>query len=143
MIVERTISISKPPAQVLELMADIRNDPKWHTDVLEATQTTEGALGVGTQFQVKLKPSMGVSGGTMTVAEYEPDKRVVFRGQIGKMAPIVTNSVESEGTGTRVTRRVEIDPPGLMRIMTPLMKRMISKSNDGFLANLKRLLEGS
>ena len=30
-----------------------------------------------------------------------------------------------------------------MRVMTPLIKRMIAKSNDRFLANLKRLLAGS
>lgn len=32
---------------------------------------------------------------------------------------------------------------GLMRAMTPMIKRMIGKSNDGFHANLKRLLETS
>jgi hypothetical protein len=39
--------------------------------------------------------------------------------------------------------RVELDPPGIMRAMSPLIKRMIGKGNGGFLANLKRLLEGS
>jgi hypothetical protein len=29
-----------------------------------------------------------------------------------------------------------------MRVMTPMIKRMIGKDNDRFLANLKRLLEG-
>jgi len=57
------------------------------------------------------------------------------------MAPTVTNICEPDADGTRVTRRVEMDPPGIMRVMSPLMKRMITKSNDGFLANLKRLLE--
>jgi hypothetical protein len=62
---------------------------------------------------------------------------------MGKMAPTVTNICEPEAQGTLVTRRVELEPPGVMRVMTPLIKRMIAKSNDGFLANLKRLLEGS
>jgi hypothetical protein len=62
---------------------------------------------------------------------------------MGKIAPTVTNICEPDAQGTRVTRRVEIDPPGIMRVMSPLMKRIIAKANDGFLANLKRLLEGS
>jgi carbon monoxide dehydrogenase subunit G len=142
MKVERSISIERPPAEVLNYMADIRNDPSWHTDVLEVQSSTD-AVEVGTVFTVKLKPSMGVSEGTMTVARLEPGRLVEFHGRVGKMAPTVTNIAEPEGQGARVTRRVEMDPPGAMRLMTPLMKRMIGKSNEGFLANLKRVLEGS
>lgn len=52
------------------------------------------------------------------------------------MEPTVTNICEPDGEGTRVTRRVEVEPPEMMRAMTPFMKRMIGKSNEGFLANL-------
>jgi carbon monoxide dehydrogenase subunit G len=142
MKVERQISIQRPPSEVFSYISDIRNDPSWHTDVLEVSSSTE-EVGVGTKFTVKLKPSMGVSGGTMTVARLEPGRLVEFQGQIGKMTPTVTNMCEPEGQGTRVTRRVEMTPPGMMRLMTPMMKRMIGKANDGFLANLKRVLEGA
>jgi hypothetical protein len=60
---------------------------------------------------------------------------------MGKMAPTVTNICEPAEQGTRFTRRVELEPSGLMRAMTPLIKRMIAKSNEGFLANLKQHLE--
>ena len=142
MKVERNISISRPPAEVFSLIADVRNDPTWHTDVLEVRSSTD-VVGVGTVFNVKVKPSMGVSEGTMTVTRLEPGRLVEFHGQMGKMAPTVTNICEPEGQGTRVTRRVELEPPGVIRVMTPLIKRTIGKSNEGFLANLKRLLEGS
>ena len=142
MKVERSISIARPPAEILSYMADIRNDPSWHTDVLDVESSTD-AVEVGTVFTVKLKPSMGVTGGTMTVSRLEPGRLVEFHGRVGKMAPTVTNITEPEEQGTRVTRRVEMTPPGMMRLMTPMMKRVIGKSNAGFLANMKRLLEGS
>ena len=142
MKVERTISIARPPADVFRHMADVRNDPSWHTDVLEVTSSTD-VVGMGTVFDVKVKPSMGVSKGTMTVTRLEPGRLIQFQGRMGKMAPTVTNICEPDAQGTLVTRRVELEPPGVMRVMTPLIKRMIAKSNDGFLANLKRLLEGS
>jgi hypothetical protein len=88
--------------------------------VLEVRSSTD-VVGVGTVFSVKVKPSMGVSEGTMTVTRFEPGRLVEFHGQMGKMAPTVTNICEPEAEGTLVTRRV---------------------GNDGFLANLKRLLEG-
>jgi uncharacterized protein YndB with AHSA1/START domain len=140
--VERTISIARPPADVFSYISDVRNDPSWHTDVLEV-QSSSDVVGVGTVFDVKVKPSMGVTGGTMTVSRLEPGRLIEFQGRMGKMAPTVTNICEPEGQGTRVTRRVELQPPGVMAVMTPLIKRMIGKSNDGFLNNLKRLLESS
>lgn len=142
MKVERNISVARPPAEVFSYVADVRNDPTWHTDVLEVRSSSD-VVGIGTVFSVKVKPSMGVSEGTMTVSRFEPGKLIEFHGRMGKMDPTVTNICEPDAQGTRVTRRVEIQPPGIMRVMTPLMKRMIAKSNDGFLANLKRLLEGS
>jgi carbon monoxide dehydrogenase subunit G len=140
MKLERSVSIARPPAEVLDYVADIRNDPSWHTDVLEAQASTE-VVAVGTVFDVKLKPSMGVSGGTMTVSRLEPGHLVEFRGRIGRMAPVVTNAVEADDQGSRVTRSIEMEPPGIMRLMTPMIKARIGKLNEGFLANLKRVLE--
>ena len=142
MRVERTITIARQPADVFRFIADVRNDPTWHTDVLEVRSSSD-VVELGTVFHVKVKPSMGVSEGTMTVSRLEPGELVEFRGRMGRMEPTVTNICEPDKEGTRVTRRVEIEPPGVMRAMTPLMKRMIGKSNEGFLANLKRLLETS
>ena len=142
MKVERNISIARPPAEVFSYIADVRNDPSWHTDVLEVRSSTE-VVGPGTVFDVKVKPSMGVSGGSMTVTRFEPGKLIQYQGRMGKMAPVVTNICEPEAQGTRVRRSVEIEPPGIMRVMTPFIQRMIAKANDGFLANLKRLLEGA
>ena len=142
MKVERTISIARPSAEVFSYIADVRNDPSWHTDVLEVRSSTD-VVGPGTVFSVKVKPSMGVSEGTMTVTRFEPGKLIEYQGRMGKMAPVVTSICEPEANGTRVTRRVELEPPGLTRLMAPLIKPMIAKGNDGFLANLKRLLESS
>jgi uncharacterized protein YndB with AHSA1/START domain len=140
MRVERTISIARPPAEVFDYISDIRNDPTWHTDVQEVRSSTD-AVGVGTVFDVRVKPSMGVSEGTMTVSRFEPGSLVEFQGRMGRMAPTVTNICEGDGLGTRVTRRVELEPPGIMRLMTPMIARKIGTSNEGFLANLKRVLE--
>ena len=140
MRVEKSNSIARPPSEVFDFVSDIRNDPEWHTDVLEVRSSTD-TVGPGTVFNVKVKPSMGVSEGTMTVSQFEPGRLIEFQGRMGKLAPTVTNMVEPEGTGSRVTRRVDLEPPGMMRLMTPMIKMMIGKSNVGFLANLKRVLE--
>jgi uncharacterized protein YndB with AHSA1/START domain len=140
MRVERSVSIERPPGDVFAYVSDIRNDPSWHTDVLEVSSSTD-TVGNGTVFNVRVKPSMGVSEGTMTVSKFEPGRLVEFQGRMGKMTPTVTNIVEPDGNGAKMTRRVELEPPGMMNFMTPMIKMMIGKSNHGFLANLKKVLE--
>jgi len=140
MRIERSVTIARPPAEVFDHISDVRNDPSWHTDVLEARSSTDDVR-EGTVFDVRVKPSMGVSEGTMTVARLEPGHLVEFRGRMGRMEPTVTNICDPVAGGTRVTRRVDLRPPGPMRLASPLIARMIGRSNEGFLANLKRLLE--
>ncbi len=142
MRVERTISIARPPADVFSYISDIRNDPSWHTDVVEVRSSTD-VVGLGTVFNVRVKPSMGVSEGTMAVSRLEPGRLIEFDGRMGRMAPTVTNICEPDREGTLVTRRVELEPPGIMRLMSPMIASRIGKANEGFLANLKRVLEGS
>ena len=78
MKVEEEISIARPPGEVFAYIADVRNDPSWHTDVLEVRSSTD-VVGPGTVFDVKVKPSMGVSEGTMTVSRFEPATLIEFQ----------------------------------------------------------------
>jgi uncharacterized protein YndB with AHSA1/START domain len=142
MRVERTVSIARPPDEVFAYISDIRNDPSWHIDVLDVNSSTD-SVGMGTVFSVKVKPSMGVSEGTMTVTKLEPDRLIEFQGRMGRMDPTVTNICEPSGEGTVVVRRIEMELPGVMRLMAPLVQRKIATANDGFLANLKRVMERS
>lgn len=137
---ESSTSIARPAAEVFEFVSDVRNDPRWHTDILEAHLTGEGPIGQGSIFVVKFKPFMGHSEGTLSVAKYEPPRRLELQGQIGKMAPTLTPSVDPQGDGSRFTRRVEMELPGIMRLMAPFMKGTFRKQNAGFVENLKKVL---
>jgi hypothetical protein len=48
-------------------IADVRNDPRWHTDVLEARLIEDAVVDKGSTFEITTKPVMGMSGGTVTV----------------------------------------------------------------------------
>jgi uncharacterized protein YndB with AHSA1/START domain len=139
---EVTESFARPPAEVFAFVSDVRNEPQWHTDVLGAKLTGGTSVGKGSRFAVKFKPFMGQSEGAITVVEYDAPRRVVFRGRMGKMEPTVIHIVEPDDGGSRFTRRFEMEPHGLLRLMAPLMGGMFRKQNAGFVANLKRVLEG-
>jgi hypothetical protein len=84
---------------------------------------------------------MGVSEGVEEVIGFEPNRMQVMRGEMGPMRPTITNLFEPSDGGTKFTRRIQIEASGLMRLMLPLVRPMIGKSNTGFLANLKQVLE--
>jgi carbon monoxide dehydrogenase subunit G len=138
---EGSQSIARPAVQVFAFIADVRNDPRWHTDVLEAKLIGGTTVDKGSTFEIKTKPVMGVSGGTVTVAEYDPPSGIVFDVRMGRLEPTTTFTVVPDGQGCRVTRRIDMEPVGLMQLMAPFMGGMMHKRNAGFLANLKRVLE--
>jgi uncharacterized protein YndB with AHSA1/START domain len=139
--VARSITINRPVAEVFAYVSDISNEPAWHTDVLEARQTSEGPIGIGTTFLIRVKPSMGVSEGVTEVIGFDPNRRQVIRGEMGSMRPTITDLFEPADRGTKFTRRIQIEASGLMRLMLPLVRPMTGKIWTGFLANLKRVLE--
>lgn len=138
---ESSTLIARPATEVFAFVSDIRNDPQWHTDVIEARVAGGGPIEQGTTFAVKFKPFMGKSDRTVTVSEYESPRRLVLKGKMGKMEPTLILTVEPQADGSRFTRRVEMEPPGIMRVMAPFMKGMFRKQNAGFVANLKSVLE--
>jgi uncharacterized protein YndB with AHSA1/START domain len=136
-----SITIERPVGEVFEYVTNTANDPAWHTDILEARKKSVGSIGIGTIWATRFKPSMGISQADMEVIEFEPDRREVMRGEVGPMHPTLTYLFEPANGGTRFTRRVQIRISGMMKLMAPVVSFMTRKSNRGFLANLKRVLE--
>jgi len=139
--VEGTESLACPAAEAFAFIADVRNDPRWHTDVLEARLIESTTVNEGSTFEITTKPVMGISGGTVTISGYDPPTRVVFDVRMGKLEPTTTFMVVPDGQGCRVTRRIDMEPQGLMRVMAPFMGGMMRKRNARFLANLRRVLQ--
>jgi len=136
-----SITIDRPVDEVWAYVTDVTNDPAWHTDILEATKTSDGPIDVGTVWHARFKPAMGISEGDMRVVTFEPNRRQVMEGAIGPMHPTLTYVLEPSDGGTTFTRHVQISVSGWMKIMSPMMGMMLPKQNKGFLANLKRVLE--
>ena len=137
---EGTESIARPAEEVFAFIADVRNDPRWHTDVLEA-KLTGTTIDNGSTFEIETKPVMGISRGTVTVSDHEPPNRIVFDVRMGKLEPTTTFTVVPDDRGCSVTRRIDMEPQGLMRVMAPFMGGMMRSRNAGFLANLRHILE--
>jgi len=135
-------SVKRPVGEVFAFVADMGNEPLWHTDIVEVERLTDGEVGEGTKYRVQFRPQpMSPAEGTIEVVGFEPNRRIVSRSDMGNMKPELTHVFEEANGGTKVTRRIQIETSGLMTLMSPLMKMMARRRNAEFLENLKRVLE--
>ena len=136
-------TVERPVDEVFAFVADMENEPRWHTDILGAERLTEGDVREGTNYRVQFRPQpMSPPEATVEIVKFEPGRRIVSRSDMGNMKPELTHVFEEANGGTRVTRRIQIETSGLMTLMSPVMKVMVRRRNVQFLDNLKRLLEG-
>ncbi|SEQ05912.1 SRPBCC family protein [Arthrobacter sp. OV608] len=136
-----TVILARKPQEVFRFVADLRNEPKWHTDVDSVPQGTDPVPVVGKTYPLKFKPFMGTTDGTLTAVDVQQDARVVYRGEFGGLQPTISYSIEPAGEGTRFTRSVELHPSGLKMLMAPVMAFMVPRNNKEVVGNLKRQLD--
>jgi uncharacterized protein YndB with AHSA1/START domain len=144
-VIDVTVStqVNRPIDEVFSFVAAMENEPKWHTDVLEAEQLTEGEVGQGTKYRFQLRPSpMAPPGGTAEIIAFEPSHRIVMQADMGKMKPTMTHVFEEEDGWHPRHRRTQVESlSGPMALMSPLIRSMMRRRNVGFLGNLKQVLE--
>ena len=137
---EASQTIERPIEDVFSFVTDPTNEPRWHTDVLEVhVDPNDGpAPGASSRWVVNF---MGQKDMRMRIDELELGRKEVLQATSGPMLPRITYLFEPEKTGTRFTRKVEIQPAGLLRLMEPMIRTMVTRRNATFVGNLKRVLE--
>lgn len=137
-----SIEIERPVEEVFAYVSDVTNDPAWHTDILDARRIDSGPIGIGSEFEVRIQPFMGQSTGRVAVTVHQPSAGFELSGRLGPMEPVIRYRFRRANGETEVEREVSMQPPGLMRLLAPVLRPMMRGRNQGFLANLKRVMEG-
>jgi carbon monoxide dehydrogenase subunit G len=133
---ESSVTIDRPVAEVYAFVSDCRNEPRWHTDAIEATgETAVGAV------QTWVLRFMGRREGKMKVSRLEPERLEELQalGSLMGMQPTISYLFEPVGSQTRFTRRMEMQTRGVAKIMP--VRWMTTKRNQRFVSNLKGVLE--
>ena len=135
-----SVVINRPADEVFAYVADLRNEPTWHVDIVSVPADTDPVPVVGTTYPVKFKPFLGKSDGSFTALEVVPGSKVVHQAELAGLRPRITYTVEAVDGGTRFTRAVELTLSGPLVLMRPLMGLMVPRRNKVFLANLAQEL---
>jgi uncharacterized protein YndB with AHSA1/START domain len=135
-----SVVLNRPADEVFAYVADLRNEPKWHVDMVSVPPDTDPVPIVGKTYHVTFKPFMGKTDGTYKALEVVPGKRIVHQAALAGIQPRITYTVEPVDSGTRFTRGVELTLSGPLALMRPLMGLMVPRRNKVFLANLAKEL---
>ena len=138
---ESSAEITMPLEDVYSFVSNPMNEPKWHSDVLEVSPPTGGvAPGASMTWTLSF---MGKRKMELQVQELVPNQREELQAQQAMMGmkPTITYLFERSGTGTKFTRRVDMELSGAWKIMTPMVGPMVQRKNAGFVQNLKAALE--
>ena len=141
--VENSVEINKSVEEVFEYVVNIENLPQWAGPVLEAKQTSEGPVGVGTtQSQVAQLLGRKIES-TLEVTEYELNKKYTTKSTSGPIPIEVQHNFEQIPGGTRLETIGLVDASGFFKLAEPLVARTLKRQTEGDVKTLKELMEAS
>ncbi|MFQ5594038.1 MAG: SRPBCC family protein [Anaerolineae bacterium] len=139
--IEASVVINRPIEEVFAFVTDSEKMSHWMSELVEAKQTSEGPVGVGTTYMAVATPLGRRAESTQEVVEYEPNRKFAFKSTSGPVASKDNYTFESVAGGTKVTRVAEAETGGFFRLAEPLAVRMMQRQFKTNFAHLKDLLE--
>jgi hypothetical protein len=146
--VEGEIVIGRSVEEVFDYVADERHEPNFNTRMSRVELLTPEPIGVGSRFAVEMMMMRRVFDMTVEFTAFERPRlrgstsRSLPRG--GKRQPLLTAgslTFDPVPEGTRMRWSWQVDTPGAMRMLVPLVARMGRRQERRVWTSLKRLLE--
>jgi carbon monoxide dehydrogenase subunit G len=146
--VTASTEIGAPPQAVWELYCDPHRFPEFADATERMVHVPEAPMGEGYTYREYsgLGPFKGES--DWTVTEFQPKRRQVHVGDDGTIRVHLEIDIAPSSTGCRLTQRFGIEPRGLLKVGIPVawplfMRRMVQRSMDRTVANVKELVQAS
>ena len=139
--ITQSVTVNRPVAEVWDFISNFENTTRWSRGVLEARQTSDGPLGVGSTLRTVVKAFGRRRTADYLVTEYEPNRAFAFEVTSGPMTSRARYSVEPAGAGTRLTASGEAEATGPYKLLAPVLVSTVKRHSQNDLANLKRILE--
>jgi uncharacterized protein YndB with AHSA1/START domain len=118
------VTLEQPPERAFDFFVDFRNEPAWNPDCLTVEKISDGPIGVGTTFTGKMK-RVGSSESEIVALERPRHCSVVDRSRAAAGTFDFRFTPHDDGTRVDVTMRMQ--PRGPMRLLQPLMARMVKR----------------
>lgn len=125
---ESRLPIARPPGEVFDFVSDMTNAPRWQKGLHQVRRLTPGPLRVGTEHDfVRRFAGREVASRNRFVA-LDPGRFVAFEFPEGWITGRGSYHVEPDGHGgSLLTSRVELNVTGALRLMEPILARVLRR----------------
>jgi hypothetical protein len=140
---EHTVIVNRPAREIFDYLADGTHNRAWRAGVLEI-ECTSPADGEGATYrQVLAGPGGRRIDGDYRVTVFDPPRQLGFHVTAGPARPAgVFELTENPDHSTLVRFALDLQPAGLMKLMTPMITRQMRRE-VAQLDNLKTILEST
>jgi uncharacterized protein YndB with AHSA1/START domain len=114
--------LSRPPADVYDLLADVRNELRWNPSIRSAEKETEGPIGAGTVFRTRYR---GFGAMRVDLVEAERPSALTFRAEAKAIAMRIRLTFADDDGGTRLHCAAESSLRGVWRPLEPLLAPLL------------------
>ncbi len=139
---ENSVHIAKPMHVVFKYVSDFNNRTQWVPGVKSVHQSAD-RLGIGTMLTENASARVLWYRLDLNadVTEVVPNRRIQFKGIIGRFAFSTTYEFAFSSGGTDITDSTTIDLPLLSRLFSPLIRGGLQSRSAAALATLKQKIE--
>jgi hypothetical protein len=120
---EAEVRVAREPEVVFAYFADLRNEPEWNRGhVRDVVITSPEPIGLGTTFEGK---HPGFGNAIWRIEEYNPPRHIVIAGLVGTAPYRYVGDLERQGRATIFRGRIEWEPRGAWRALSPVLALML------------------
>jgi len=138
---QHTIMIERPVDEVWDYVMDARNDPVWHSQVVEVGRGADQPAAVGLEIDEVVSFLGRRMPVTLVFTEHEPMRRSAIDVINAPVPGRGSYELAAENGGTRFTMTIETDAHGFFLLAEPVFKRIAQRDVVTSCARLKDLLE--
>jgi carbon monoxide dehydrogenase subunit G len=141
--VEGNVEINRPIEQVWSFLTNIDNASKWDTGIIEAKQTSDGPVGLGTTIDAVSESRNKRRILKVKVTEYDLNKKVAWTvDDAGFGTGNIIYNFESVNGGTKLSKTSEVELKPIFKLLTPILRRRFNESEIKLdLENIKHNVE--
>jgi hypothetical protein len=139
-VVENAIDIARSPRDVFDYCTDLTREPEWNPKAKRVEKVTDGPIGLGTRFEAEF-----LQGNPMMIELMRFDRPVAWEsvGRSRRLDARGEGRVSATEEGARLVMRMELKPKGTLRLLLPVLARLMHKQEERNLAAIKEALEAS
>ena len=137
--VQNVIEIAAPAEKVFDFVVDVRNEPQWNAQMLNAEMLTPEPIGVGTRFRVTF--GRGVGEALIEDISISRPRSWAAVSRSRALDVLSEGQIDRTANGSRLVIRMRLRPRGSLRILNPALGVFMHRALDQDLRRVKALLE--